>query len=65
METKEYMTKQEILNKIEMLAMSQGLYGRILRAIKEGSKEDMETRLQYLEDMHFKDSTDLVLYFEC
>lgn len=53
------MNKEEILNSIKDLAKYQGFYCRILKAIKED-----ETILDKLAELNFKDSVDLVLYFE-
>ncbi len=54
------MNRDEILAAVRALAQSQGLYGRILRAL-DGNDEALE----YLESLNFKDSVDMVLYFEC
>lgn len=53
------MSKDEILSSIKQLAQSQGLYGRILRAL-DGNDEALE----YLESLNFKDTVDMVLYLE-
>ena len=52
------MTKDEILQVFRDLAKSQGFYGRLLRDITEDG-------LQYLEDQHFTDIIDLILFIEC
>ena len=59
------LTKTQIYNTIKALAKSQGFYGRVLRALEEGGEEELNTRLDYLETLNFRDTTDLVLYFEC
>lgn len=53
------MNKEEILNVIKSLAKSQGFYCRILQAIEED-----KIILDKLAELDFKDSVDLVLYFE-
>ena len=56
---KKGMTKEQILNAIKSLAMSQGFYGRLLRDINENP-----AMLDELEEQHFKDSLDMVLWIE-
>lgn len=53
------MNKQEILNTIKSLAKSQGFYCRILQAIEKD-----ESILDKLEEQNFKDTVDLIFYFE-
>lgn len=53
------MTKEQILNTIKSLAMSQGFYGRLLRDIN-----DDESILDELVAQNFADSLDLVMYLE-
>ena len=51
------MNREEIIKALEQLAQSQGLYGRILR--------DMDNDyLNYLEEQHFGDIFDMVLFIE-
>ena len=67
-ETCTYMTQAEILDTIYNLSKSQGLYCRVYDSIKTLEKEDPEQYKQYMEHLqqqHFKDPVDLVLYFEC
>ena len=52
------MTKDAILQVFRDLAKSQGFYGRLLANITEDE-------LQYLEDQHFTDIIDLILFIEC
>lgn len=59
------MNRQQIMETINSLAKSQGLYCRIKQSIEEMTKEDREKFLSHLEAQNFKDSVDLVLYFEC
>lgn len=56
------MTASEIKNTIKSLAGSQGFYGRLLRSIEESGRE--EEIYKELEKQHFKDSVDMVLFFE-
>lgn len=58
--TKKGMTKEQILDAIKSLAMSQGFYGRLLRDINENP-----ALLDELEKQNFKDSLDMVLFIEC
>ena len=62
------MKREQILATIKMLAKSQGLYGRILRAMEECKAEfpDVyEQNMQFLEEQNFKSELDLIYYFEC
>jgi len=59
-ETKKGMTKEEILNAIKSLAMSQGFYGRLLRDIRENPEI-----LDRLEEQNFQKPLDMVLFIEC
>ena len=54
------MTKDQILDAIKSLAMSQGFYGRLLSEIDENPEI-----LDVLEGQHFSDSVDMVMYLEC
>lgn len=53
------MTREEILETIKMLSISQGFYGRLLGAIEED-----ETILDGLEAQNFNDVVDMVMYIE-
>lgn len=62
------MKRNDILNAIQELAYSQGFYGRLLRSIMELKRENedsYEMLMQELEDQHFSDTVDMVLFFEC
>lgn len=59
------MDRQAIRGTFEMLAQSQGLYGRLLRDIDEMPEEDRERFWSDLESQNFKDAVDLILYIEC
>jgi hypothetical protein len=54
------LNKEDILKIITSLSYSQGLYGRLLRDIKENP--DI---LDYLEKQNLKSDLDLVLFIEC
>ena len=54
------MDREQIMNAIRELAMSQGFYGRLLRQIDENPEI-----LDELENQHFKDVVDMVMYIEC
>ena len=56
------MNANEIWSTICELALSQGLYGRIKRAIIESGRKD--EILVELENQHFADRLDMVLFFE-
>ena len=57
------MKKTEILQLVKSLANSQGFYTSLYQYLSEGSKES-EDYLNMLEEKNFKDSIDLILYFE-
>ena len=59
------MDRQAIRGTFEMLAQSQGLYGRLLRNIDEMDEEDREKVWSDLESQNFKDAVDLIMYIEC
>lgn len=54
------MTREEIRSTFEQLAMSQGSYGRLLRAIDE-SEDDL---LGSLEQIGFNNPVELIMYVE-
>ena len=53
------MNKEQILDVIKSLAMSQGFYGRLLEHINEEP-----TYLNFLEKQNFEDAIDFILYME-
>lgn len=57
------MNRQEILNAVKSLAMSQGFYGRLYNALTNGI-EEAEAVLQEMVDQNFKDSVDMVMWLE-
>lgn len=58
------MKRDEIRAVLNMLAKSQGLYGRILRDIEEMDDDTREDFWAELEAQNFQDDLDVVLYFE-
>lgn len=62
------MKMNEILSVIRSLARSQGLYGRILKAIEDlrdyGDPDKYDELVSALEAQNFTDPVDVVLYFE-
>lgn len=61
------MKREEILKIIEGLSHSQGLYGRILRDLKDleqENPEEYEECMQTLEAQNFKEPLDLIRYIE-
>ena len=57
------MNKQEILNAIKTLSMSQGFYGRLYNKLTDKSNESKKA-LEYLAKQNFKDSVDLAMFIE-
>lgn len=57
------MNQTEILNTLKSLANSQGFYSRLYQSLSDGSAASNEF-LALLEKKHFKDTLDLILYFE-
>lgn len=63
-----YMTKQDILNTIRDLSQSQGLYHRIyknLTSMRRNDPSSYDYYMEHLQQQHFKDPVDLVMYLEC
>ena len=58
------MKRTEIERIMRSLAMSQGLYGRILDNIYSLSEEEQESVWSELESQNFNDAVDLVMYIE-
>lgn len=58
------MGREEIRAVFEMLACSQGFYGRLLRDIDELDEDSKEVFWQDLEAQDFSDSVDVILYME-
>ena len=59
------MTAKDVINVIEELSYSQGFYGRLLRDIKGLNAEDFREFCRVMEEQNFRDSLDVVLFFEC
>ena len=53
------MNKEQILDAVAELACSQGFYGRLLRDLRENPDY-----LDYLEQQHFSDTLDMILFLE-
>ena len=58
------MNKQEILDVVKSLAMSQGYYGRLYDVLTNGTDE-AEYALQEMEEQNFKDAVDMIMWLEC
>lgn len=61
------MKEAQIIETIERLSQSQGLYGRILRDLEETKENDPEAyreTMELLESQDFKTPVDLVMYIE-
>ena len=58
------MKYEEFLNCIEELAKMQGYYGRLLTRIKELDEDELTQFKMKVEEQHFKDMLDIVMYFE-
>lgn len=61
------MNREQILDAIKTLANGQGTYGRLLQDIESLHKDNpelYETLMANLEAQNFKDTVDMVLYFE-
>ena len=58
------MKRDAIIATFEMLARSQGFYGRLLRSLYEADEDQREEFLQDLENQNFSDPVDLVMYIE-
>lgn len=58
-----YFTKKMIWELITDFACSQGCWGRLAKQIIDAGEEGV-AYLQSLEDMHFTDSLDVILYLE-
>ena len=61
------MTIDDILDNIRDLACSQGFYGRLYRTlmdIRENEPDSWISVVSELEGEHFRDTVDMVLFFE-
>ena len=62
------MKREQILQAIKSLAMSQGFYGRLYNGLMELRDQDEDAYDGYmtsLESQNFSDTVDMVLFFEC
>lgn len=62
------MKRDQILSTIRGLAASQGFYSRLYSGIMEARENDFDAYDDYmsmLEGQNFKDSLDLIFFFEC
>ena len=58
------MNRYQIENVMQTLAMSQGLYGRILDQIYSAPEDEQERFWENMESQGFKDALDVVLFLE-
>ena len=59
------MKYEEFLQVVKTLAKSQGFYSRTLRNINNLQGEELDDFKEHIESQKFKDSLDVVNYFEC
>ena len=59
------MNREQILDAIEMLAHSQGFYGRLLEEIMSAPEDVFENVMNTLEAQKFGNVVDMVMFFEC
>lgn len=57
------MNRKQILSTIQMLVMTQGIYGNLYAQLTSGS-EHGEAMLELLERQNFQSALDLMLYLE-
>jgi hypothetical protein len=58
---------EQVIGVVKMLSNSQGFYGRLLEQIlylQEYEPESFEEFKEVVEEQHFKDPVDVVLFFE-
>ena len=58
------MNRYQIENLMQSLAMSQGLYGRILNEIYSAPEDEQERFWENMEAQNFGDALDVVLFLE-
>ena len=58
------MNRYQIENLMQSLAMSQGLYGRMLNEIYSAPEDEQERFWENMEAQNFRDSLDVVLFLE-
>ena len=57
----------QVIEVVEMLSHSQGFYGRLLNRIKDMEENELDNFVQFktiVEEQHFTDPVDVVLFFE-
>lgn len=59
------MDRYAILDLIDMLACSQGLYGRLRAAINDLPEDEREELFEEWEGMNFADDLEFILFIEC
>lgn len=59
------MNRYQIEDVIRRLAMSKGMYGRILNDIYSAPEDVQEMFWQNMEEQNFSSPLDVVMYFEC
>lgn len=57
------MDKQQILNAVHCLSLSQGFYGRLYAHLTSGTEEG-DALMQEMVEQNFADSVDMVLWLE-
>lgn len=58
------MNRYQIENLLQSLAMSQGMYGRMLDQIYSAPEDEQERFWENMEAQGFKDAVDVVLFLE-
>jgi len=59
--------RKQILKSIKELSKSQGFYGRLYNSLMKlqlENKEAFDRQMELYEKQNFKDTTDMVLFFE-
>ena len=59
------MKKEQIENLMQELAMSQGMYGRMLNEIYSAPEDEQERFWENMEEQNFQSALDVVLFLEC
>ena len=57
------MNREQILDAVKTLAMSQGFYGRLYERLTDGTWES-DSFLDLMEEQNFGDTVDMVLWLE-
>ena len=64
-EEKEYLTFDDFMEFVTVMANSQGFYGRLKRSIEELDSEGLEELKNVIEQKKFTDTLDFVFWLEC